>query len=49
MKTLVNEVLEFFFFIVLMVILGVGTVLYAVFVGLYYIYAKITGQEHLIS
>lgn len=49
MKQLLNEALEFFSFILLMAVLGFAAVTYAVFVGLYYLYAKLTGKEHLIK
>lgn len=49
MKQILNEALEFFSFITLMAIIGIGAIVYAVFVGLFYVYAKITGKEHLIK
>jgi hypothetical protein len=49
MKQLLNDVLEFFSFLLLMMVLGVGSIVYSVFVLLYWIFAKVTGQEHLIK
>jgi hypothetical protein len=49
MKQLLNDVLEFLSFLLLMMVLGVGSIVYSVFVLLYWIFAKITGQEHLIK
>jgi hypothetical protein len=49
MKQLLNDVLEFFSFLLLMMVLGFGTIVYSVFVLLHWIFAKITGQEHLIK
>jgi hypothetical protein len=49
MKQLLNDVLEFFSFLLLMMVLGFGSIVYSVFVLLYWIFAKITGQEHLIK
>jgi hypothetical protein len=49
MKQLLNEALEFFSFLLLMMVLGIGTIIYSIFVLLYWIFAKVTGQEHLIK
>jgi hypothetical protein len=49
MKELLNDVLEFFSFLLLMMVLGFGTIVYSIIVLLYWIFAKITGQEHLIK
>ena len=49
MKDILNDVLEFFSFILLMAIIGVGAIAYALFVGVYYAYAKLTGKEYLIK
>ena len=49
MKSLLNDVLEFFSFIILMAIIGVGAIAYALFVGVYYLYAKLSGKEYLIK
>jgi hypothetical protein len=49
MKQLLNDALEFFSFLLLMAIIGFGAILYSLFVAVYYLYAKLTGQEHLIK
>lgn len=49
MKKILNEALEFFSFILLMAILGLSVIIYAVFFMFYWMYAKLTGQEHLIK
>jgi hypothetical protein len=49
MKESLNEVLEFFSFLVLMAIIGMGTIIYVIFVFLYWMYAVLTGKEHLIK
>jgi hypothetical protein len=48
MKKILNEGLEFFSFLILMSIVGFSFMLYAAFVGVYWLYAKLTGKEHLI-
>jgi len=49
MKKTLDEALEFFSFLVLMAILGFGAIMYSMFVLFYWIYAKVTRQEHLIK
>lgn len=48
MKTILNEALDFFSFLLLMGILGFSAMVYGIFIMGYWVYAKVTGQEHLI-
>jgi hypothetical protein len=49
MKKVLNDGIEFILFLFLMLVIGISAIAYAIFVALYWVYAKITRQDHLIQ
>lgn len=49
MKKMLSEAVEFLSFLMVMTIFGLASMVYAVYITGYWMYAKVTGQEHLIK
>lgn len=49
MRQFLYELVEFLSFMLLMFVIGFGTILYIIFVFLYWLYAVLTNKEHLVK